>query len=260
MSDRVPMRQPMLLIALATAILFAIARPAEAAEEVDTDAAARAALFNKAEAAQVSERLHAEPRMLRSFQACPADVFERERPFWRGLAEPRQPTERTCALHPADCYDLCVGWANGPACFNLAQAYEHHSLDVADELDRQRFHALACAMGYPAGCTNRAAGIRNGRYRDDPFRSAPLAKKQACEFRSFLIDCDRRGAWGCAMLGQAYRNGEGVTSQPQRARAAFRASCDISPKFAACDFAKGQLEQMDRPHPPQSESVGSDDD
>jgi TPR repeat protein len=254
------MRQTVPLIALAFAILSALIQVGEAAEEVDTDAAAREALFNKAEAAQVSERLRAEPRMLRSFQGCPADAFERERPFWRGLAEPRQPTERTCALHPAECYDLCVGWANGPACFNLAQAYEHHSLDTPDELDRQRFHALACAMGYPAGCTNRAAGIRNGGYRDDPFRSVPLATKQACEYRSFLIDCDRHGARGCAMLGQAYRNGEGVASQPQRARAAFRASCEISPKFAACDFAKGQLERMDRPPPPKSDDPSSDED
>ena len=258
--DGAPMRPTVLLIALTFAILSALVRPGGAADEVDTDAAAREALFNKVEAAQVLERLHAEPRMMRSFEACPADVFARERPFWRGLAEPRQPTERTCALHPADCYGLCVGWANGPACFNLAQAFEHHSLDTPDELDRQRFHALACAMGYPAGCTNRAAGIQNGQYRDDPFRTVPLADKQACEYRSFLIDCDRRGAWGCAMLGQAYRNGEGVTLQPKRARAAFEVSCEISPKFAACDFAKQQLEMMDHPLPPNADGAGSGDD
>ncbi len=97
-----------------------------------------------------------------------------------------------------------MGWANGPACFRLAEAYTHHSLDVPDMLDKERFYALACANGYPAGCTNRAAGIRNGRYRGDPFQDAALATKQECEYRSFLIDCDRRGAWGCTMLGQAY--------------------------------------------------------
>lgn len=253
------MRPTVPLIGLTFAILSARVRPGKDADEVDSDTAAREALFNKVEAAQVSERLHAEPRMMRSFEACPADAFARERPFWRGPAEPRQPTTRTCALHPADCYGLCVGWANEPACFNLAQAFEHHSLDTPDELDRQRFHALACAMGYPAGCTNRAAGIRNGQYRDDPFRYMPLADKQACEYRSFLIDCYRRGAWGCAMPGQAYRNGEGVASQPKRARAAFEASCEISPKFAACDFAKRQLEMMGCVVPPERESTGSDD-
>ena len=258
--DGAPMRPTVLLIALTCAILSALVRPGKAADEVDSDTAAREALFNKVEAAQISERLHAEPRMLRSFEACPADAFARERPFWRGLAEPRRPTERTCALHPAECYSQCVGWANGPACFNAAQAFEHHSLDTPDELDRQRLHALACAMGYPAGCTNRAAGIRNGQYRDDPFRTVLLATKQACEYRSFLIDCDRRGAWGCAMLGQAYRNGKGVASQPKRARAAFEASCEISPNFAACDFAKRQLKLMDRAVPPERESTGSDSD
>ena len=106
-------------------------------------------------------------------------------------------------------------------------------------------YALACTMGFPAGCTNRAAGIRNGGYEGDPFRDAPLATKQTCEYRGFLIDCDRRGAWGCAMLGQAYRNGEGVAAQPERAKAAFEASCRINPKFAACAFAKGYLDEMD---------------
>lgn len=243
------MRLTTLSIALALAILPTLLQAARAAEEADTDAAAREALFNKAEAEQVSQRLHADPMVARAVAACPADVFERERPFWRGLATPRQPSERTCALHPADCYDLCTKWANGPACFNLAQAYEHHSLDVTNEFDGQRFHALACAMGYPAGCTNRAAGIRNRHYRDDIYRSAMSTERGVCEYRSFLLDCDRRGAWGCAMLGQSYRIGEGVAVQPLKARAAFGASCEINPKFAACDFAKRQLEIMDRPAP-----------
>jgi TPR repeat protein len=251
------MRLTMPSIALVCVILSAFGQTARAAEEVDTDAAAREALFNKGEGEEVSRRLLTEPIVARAIAICPADAFERERPFWRGLAAPRQPSERFCALHPADCYSLCVGWANGPACFNLAQAHEHHSLDVADEFDAQRFHALACAMGYSAGCTNRAAGIRNRHYRDDTFRSSPATDKPTCEYRSFLLDCDRRGAWGCAMLGQSYRVGEGVAAQPERARAAFAASCEINPKFAACDFAKRQLEIMDRPAP--AETADPDD-
>ncbi|TXN71464.1 hypothetical protein [Methylobacterium sp. WL6] len=250
------MRSTMLPLVLAPMIFLALIQAGGAEGEVDIDAAAREALFNKAEATEVSERLHADPRKARVIASCPADVFERERPVWRGLAVPQRPSERTCALHPADCYGLCVRWANGPACFDLAQAYEHHSLDVPDAFDGQRFHALACAMGYSAGCTNRAAGIRNGHYHDDTFRGAPVADKQSCEYRSFLLDCDRRGAWGCAMLGQSYRTGEGVAAQPQRARAAFEMSCEINPKFAACAFAKRQLEMMDPP--PSAEDAGSD--
>lgn len=244
---------------LALVILFALVRASAAAEQDDADAAAREALFNKAEAAQVSQSMRTDPRVVRVLAACPADAFGSERPFWRGLAEPQRPSERTCALHPADCYDLCLGWANGPACFELAFAYDHHSLDVPDRLDQLRLHALSCAMGFPAGCTNRAGGIRNLGYEDDPFHAVPLADKQACEHRSFRLDCDRRGAWGCAMLGQSYRNGEGVAAQPQRARAAFQASCDLAPKFAACDFAKRQLGQMDRPAAPTGGIAGSDD-
>lgn len=137
-------------------------------------------------------------------------------------------------------------------------AYEHHSLDVPDAFDGQRFHALACAVGYSAGCTNRAAGIRNRRYQDHTFHDASVVDKQSCEYRSFLLDCDRRGARGCAMLGQSYRTGEGVAAQPQRARAAYQTSYEINPKFAACDFAKRQLEIMDRPPP--AEDAGSDAD
>ena len=247
------MRRALLLPAVTALVLapLVVRHGPAAAQEID-DTPTREALFNKAEAAEVSQRLRTEPRLARTFAACPADTFARERPFWRGLAAPQQPAERTCAQHPAACYDLCVTWANGPACFRLAEAYTHHSLDVDDVLDKERFFALACALGDPAGCTNRAAGVRNGRYPGDPLRTVPTADQHACAYRSFLIDCDRRGAWGCAMLGQAYRNGEGVAAQEQRAKAAFEASCAISPKFAACDFAKGHLAQMGAPPAPTS--------
>ena len=160
---------------------------------------------------------------------------------------------RTCTEHPVACYDLCVGWSNAPACFELALAYERHLGDLADETDKERLYALACAGGYSAGCTNRAAGIRNRSYAGDPFRTAPPATKQLCEYGSFLLDCDRRGAWGCAMLGQALRNGEGVSAQPTRARAAFDTSCKIDLDFVACSFAKRQVEQMDEAGQPPPE-------
>ena len=160
---------------------------------------------------------------------------------------------------PRDCYNLCVEWANGSACFRLAETYTHYSLDVPDALDKERFFALACAMGYPAGCTNRAAGMRNGRLAGDPLYEAPIAARHHCEYRSFLLDCDRRGAWGCAMLGQAYQRGEGVTAQQQRAKAAFEASCAINPKFAACDFAKRRRAEMEASLAPDAKHTGPDD-
>lgn len=208
------------------------------------DEAPAAPVFNKAEAAEISAPLRQDPALLRSFGTCPADTFARERPFWRWAFAPRRPTERRCAREPASCYVLCTWWSNAPACFDLALALEHHSLDVADILDKERLYALACAGGFPAGCTNRAAGIRNGGYAEDPFRDAPRADTDACLARSFRLDCDRRGAWGCAMLGQAYRLGEGVAAEASRARAAFDMACAINPDFAACTFAKRQLAEM----------------
>ncbi len=102
--------------------------------------------------------------------------------------------------------------------------------------------------------------MRNGRYAGDPFRETPLAMRQDCEVRSFMLDCDRRGAWGCAMLGHAYRNGEGVAAQPERARAAFEASCRIAPKFAACTFAKGYLDKLNRSSSAPEETDPDDED
>ncbi len=51
-----------------------------------------------------------------------------------------------------------------------------------------------------------------------------------------------------------------VALQPKRAWAAFKASCEISPKFAACDFAKQRLEMMDHLPPPNAVGAGSGDD
>lgn len=211
------------------------------------DEAPAAAPFNAAEAAAIAGPLRQDPALLRSFGTCPADTFARERPVWRWAFAPRRPTERRCAREPAACYALCTRWSNAPACFDLALAFEHHSLDVADILDKERLYALACAGGFPAGCTNRAAGIRNGGYAEDPFRDAPRTDTDACLARSFRLDCDRRGAWGCAMLGQAYRLGEGVAAEASRARAAFDMACAINPDFAACAFARRQLAEMDAP-------------
>ncbi|MBW4976615.1 hypothetical protein KZZ08_23730, partial [Roseovarius mucosus] len=67
---------------------------------------------------------------------------------------------------------------------------------------------------------------------------------EACRARSFRLDCDRRGAWGCAKLGQAYRLGAGAAAEASRARSASDVACAIKPDFAACTFAKRQLAEM----------------
>lgn len=203
---------------------------------------APAAPFSAAAAAAIAGPLRQEPALLRSFGTCPADTFARERPFWRWAFAPRRPTERRCARQPASCRALCTRWSNAPAGFDLA--LEHRSLDVADILDKERLYAFAGAGGFPAGCINRGAGIRDGDCAEGPVRAAPRADTEACRARSFRLDCDRRGAWGCAMLGQAYRLGAGAAAEASRARSASDVACAIKPDFAACTFAKRQLAEM----------------
>jgi TPR repeat protein len=46
------------------------------------------------------------------------------------------------------------------------------------------------------------------------------------------------------MLGQAYRNGEGVKKSVALARRYYRKSCRLDSKFAACDFSRRALRSM----------------
>ena len=52
-----------------------------------------------------------------------------------------------------------------------------------------------------AAARTRAAGIRNGRYDDDPMLSQPDAALRSCYFQTFTISCGDDDAWGFAMLG-----------------------------------------------------------
>ena len=103
-------------------------------------------LFDKAEGTRVSERLGQDARMKAVFERCPADAFQSRRPFWRRFIEASAPFEKTCARHPLDCYSQCTTWSNEKACFDLALAFEHHSLDVT-VIDKEKLYALACATG-----------------------------------------------------------------------------------------------------------------
>jgi TPR repeat protein len=75
--------------------------------------------------------------------------------------------------------------------------------------------------------------------------------KNACQFRSFKIACRENDAWGCAMLGQSYQYGEGVTRSASMARSAFRKSCRLAPDFEACSFARDGIRELAavRQHP-----------
>lgn len=202
--------------------------------------------LNLAEAREVVETISRDAALTALAKACPADVFARDLPWWRRLAGTADIPRATCAAKPKRCLDRCLRWANPEACFSLAQAIEEHD-DVLEEYRKEALFTKACALGMGAGCTNRAAGIRNGAYEKDPFRSVAEPEREACLFRSFKVDCEQDGAWGCAMLGQAYQLGQGTEADLAKARAAFEKSCTIDDDFAACDFAKDSIETMDKP-------------
>lgn len=176
---------------------------------------------------------------------CPADRFGTRSNRFLGLISGGDVPEEQCVRSPGGCWTLCKDGRNANACFSLARAFQDYLPN-----DRQNYaqilFAVACATGYPAGCVNRAAGIRNGDYANDPMGVLETKAKRACLFRSFKIGCDRRDAWGCAMLGQSYRYGEGTPRNLKLARARYRDSCQIAPAFAACNFASGAMKDLKR--------------
>jgi TPR repeat protein len=125
----------------------------------------------------------------------------------------------------------------------LALALQENESVVAPRYAQLLF-AMACALGKASGCTNRAAHMRNAAEEGDPLERLSAKAKDRCQFRSFEIACDKNDPWGCAMLGQAHRNGEGVKKSVALARRSYRKSCRLDPEFAACDFSRRALTSM----------------
>jgi hypothetical protein len=183
---------------------------------------------------------------IRAYYAiCPADRFNtRANAILRRISGGKVPEEQ-CARSPEGCWTLCKDGRNPHACFSLARAFQDH-LPNDKQNYAQTLFSVACATGFSAGCVNRAAGIRNGYYPGDPMRVVETADQNACLFRSFRIGCDKGDAWGCAMLGQSHHYGEGTPRNLKLARANYRQSCKIAPKFVACSFARGAMNDMKR--------------
>lgn len=172
------------------------------------------------------------------WRRCPADIYRRN-----GTASSDVETAQ-CQADPASCHAACFEEHNENACFSLALALEGRPDKEASLNYQELLYARACASGSAGGCTNRAAGIRNGQYENDPFTTKPERVRNACLFRSFQVACLAGDAWGCTMYGQSYENGEGVAVDSAKAAEAYRKSCKISADFAACDYAKSQLKTM----------------
>jgi hypothetical protein len=183
---------------------------------------------------------------IRAFYAiCPAERFNsRANAILRRISGGKIPEEQ-CVRSPEGCWTLCKDGRNPHACFSLARAFQDH-LPNDKQNYAQTLFSIACATGFSAGCVNRAAGIRNGYYSGDPMRVLESTAQNACLFRSFKIGCDKGDAWGCAMLGQSHHYGEGTPRNLKLARANYRQSCKLAPKFVACGFARSAMSEMKR--------------
>ena len=181
--------------------------------------------------APIVARVEADRGLQRFYRMCPADVAGKLSTLFASLAPSNR---RDCSADPEACYRACAEH-DGKACFDLAQALEDARPPVDYRVIKPLF-AVACALGDASGCTNRASALRNVD-GDDPLDHA-AESADACEFRSFKYACAHDDAWGCAMLGQAALNGEGVARDPAMAQRSFAASCLIEPESDACRFAK----------------------
>lgn len=193
---------------------------------------------------EIQRRLAANSQAQSLWNACPADIFKTEKAFWSGLIDNPDYEAGDCEQDAPGCYRHCFEARNENACFALALTLQ---LNTERALSRhwETMFAVACAMGSAGGCTNRGAGIRNGRYEDDPFSDKSEGVRDACLFRTFEQSCLADDAWGCTMHGMAYQYGEGVKADPEVAKEFYLRSCALVPDFDACDTAHEQIDEID---------------
>ncbi len=225
-----------LLAAWAIAAMF-LASPAAQAE--GDDAAPVVSSFDV-----VGAQVRGSAEIQSHYKVCPADIAKTARPLWKGIWASSDWSEKRCERDLDACHRDCMEWRNEKACFALGRVFEEAKPAVSPHLSQMLF-AEACALGSRGGCTNRASGIRNGQYDGDPMVEAPPEALSSCYFRTFSISCGDGDAWGCAMLGQSYQIGEGVERNAGAARRHYLQSCEINPDFAACDFAKSMMQDLD---------------
>ncbi len=205
----------------------------------------KAASFNGDNARAATAAMDKDETLQARARACPADVFRKEASLGGLLLGSEAVTSEYCAAHPEECYRTCVGKRSGEHCFRLALAFQENESAVAPRYAQLMF-SMACALGKASGCTNRGAHLRNVADEGDPLDSLSQEEKDRCQLRSFRIACSKNDNWGCAMLGQAYHNGEGAKKNPSLARRYYKKSCKLDPDFAACAFARGALKSIKR--------------
>jgi TPR repeat protein len=177
--------------------------------------------------------------------ACPADLYRTRETFLGRLLAAQYETDEACRADPEACAAACLDDSAAEACLAFGLMLEID--DTPHILPARHAHALACALGEPAGCTNRAAGIRNVPTEGDALSQQPFDEKAPCLLRSFDAACDGDDSWGCAMLGQAHHYGEGTAADPALARTAYTRACDLAAPdvdFPACSFARDAMADL----------------
>lgn len=211
-----------------------------------TDAGAEEKARLDAQAARaVMKSMDIEPTLVAHSRSCPADVFRKDATVGGLLLPEEEIAEGHCARNPAECLSACLTRGSGVHCFRLAVAFQGVA-EIAPTRYPQMLFATACALGKASGCTNRAASLRNAMADDDPLQRLTGKQLELCQFRSFKTACEQRDSWGCAMLGQSYRRGEGAAANKAWARQSYNKACEIAPDFGSCRFAKSGLEEMRR--------------
>jgi hypothetical protein len=227
------------LLLAALLLLFAF-QPLYAQEEEGPSAP------GKLELRRVLEKMPTESALTEFFAACPGDYFGKSATLFDALGDREGISEEICARQPSMCLTECLLGKNSDTCFSLARALQDLEETTAS-INAERLFAFSCAAGKPSACTNRGAGMRNGRYEGDPSLDWPEEKRNGCLMRTFQLSCDKEDSWGCAMLGQAWAQGEGAEFDDEKANTAFKRTCELAPDFASCEFAKSMMQMTGEP-------------
>lgn len=225
------------IIRAAIAAIALLCATSVAAEE-------KPAAFNAEEARAAIAAIDRDQTILSRYGACPADIFRKDATLGALLlGDDADVTAEHCVKHPLECFTACTAKRGGEHCYRLALAFQEQEATVQPRYAQMMFQ-MACALGKASGCTNRAAHLRNAASEGDPLTSLAPNEQDKCEFRSFSIACEKDDPWGCTMLGQAYKNGEGAAKSHAQARRFFRKSCRLNPDFAACEYARSSLNEI----------------
>lgn len=179
----------------------------------------------------VLEEIMADERFTQLAQLCPADVFPASRGTARGSTD--------CTKNPGWCLAKCR-LGQGKACFGVARAIQTEMEDEGEATFTFPMFMAACAAGHANGCTNAGAAAKNGSWINGTWPEGVASRP--CQFRTYEAACTARAEWGCYMLGLEWgREGVNGRTDLQKARKAWRKSCQIDPDGSACAASRRQL-------------------